>query len=149
MATLLQNTRANFDFDIMETFQAGIDLHGFEVKSIKQKQGSLKGSYITVDESGAFLVNAHIPPYQAGNTPESYDPYRARKLLLTKKELAKLIGKEKEKGLTIVPVKCYTTRNLVKVDIAVARGKKKHDKRETLKKKTAKRDIDRALKSKY
>jgi len=147
MTVLLRNKQANFDYEILDTFEAGIKLLGFEVKSVKLKHGSLKSSHIIVNDDGVFLVNAHIPPFQVNNTPTDYNPYRKRQLLLTKKEMAKLIGKEKEKGLTLIPIKLYNVRNLVKVEFAVARGKKKYDKREALKKKAAKRDVERTLKN--
>ena len=148
MAILLHNRRANFDYEILEKFEAGIKLQGFEVKSLKQKQGSLDGAYVTIESGEVFLINMHIPPFQPANAPDDYDPYRKRKLLLTKKEINKLVGKDQEKGLTIVPIKLYNARNLVKVEVAVARGKKKYDKREALKKKAIKRDIERTLKDK-
>lgn len=148
--TLVQNKRIRLDYEILEKFEAGIELLGLEVKSVKKKQGSLKGSYITIrinkDIVGVFLVNAHIPPYQPTNTPESYDPYRERRLLLNKKEINTLIGFEKQRGLTIVPISMYNKGRKIKVEIAVVRGKKKYDKREAMKKRDAQRDIDRTLK---
>tara|TARA_Y100001935_G_scaffold249244_1_gene247523 strand:+ start:444 stop:884 length:441 start_codon:yes stop_codon:yes gene_type:complete len=143
---LLSNKKARLNYEILETFSAGMKLLGFEVKSLKEKKGSLEGAHITVRGDEAFVLNMFIPPYQAANTPKDYDPYRNRKLLLTKKEIATLQGHEAQKGLTIVPISVYNKGRNLKIDIAVARGKKKYDKREDLKKRTAKRDIERSLK---
>jgi len=149
MPTLVQNKKIHLNYEILEQFEAGAELFGFEVKSLRDKQGSLEGAYVIVRGGEAFLIGAHIPPYQQANTPESYDTYRNRRLLLSKKEIAKLIGAEKEKGLTITPISWYTKKKRIKLGIGIARGKKKIDKRETLKKKTAARDIDRELRGKY
>jgi SsrA-binding protein len=146
MSVLVSNKKVLLNYEILEKFEVGIELLGFEVKSLKQKLGSLAGSYVIVRGAEAYLIAAHIPPYQAGNTPKDYDSYRNRKLLLTRKEITELIGIEKQKGLTIVPVSVYNKGRKVKVEIAIARGKKKYDKRQTLKKKDALRDIQRTLK---
>lgn len=143
---LIKNRKATFNFEIQERMEAGIALHGFEVKSIKAGQGSLVGAYVIVRGSEAFLVEATIPPYQPANAPDSYDPERPRKLLLHKKEIDSLIGAEKQKGLTIVPISMYNKGGKIKVEIGIARGKKKHDKRETIKKRDIDRDIARELK---
>ena len=143
---LVTNKKASFNYELLEKFSAGVELFGFEVKSLRAKQGSLEGSYIIIRGDEAFLVGSHIPPYQGANTPKSYDPYRARKLLLTKKEIAELLGKEKQKGLSIIPLSFYLKGLFIKLDIAVARGKKLHDKRETTKKREASRSMDRARK---
>src|SRR3989344_2588574 len=144
--SFIQNKKAYFDYEILEKFTAGIELFGFEVKSIRSKQGSLEGSYVTVRGGEAYLMNATIPPFQTGNTPKGYDPLRNRRLLLTKKEIALLANHESKKGLTIVPISVYNQGKKIKVEIAVARGKKKFDKRETLKKRDADREIRRTLK---
>lgn len=143
---LLHNKKASFDYEIMEKFTAGIELLGFEVKSIRAKQGSLEGAYVTIRGGEAYLMNASIPPFQPGNTEKNYVPLRNRRLLLTKKEIAQLAKEENKKGLTIVPILMYNKGRKIKVDIAVARGKKQFDKRQTLKKRDAKREIDRTLK---
>ena len=143
---LIKNKKAYFNYEILEKFEAGIKLLGFEVKSIKQGHGSLRGAYAIIKESEIFLVNAYIPPYQPANAPKDHDPYRERRLLLNKKEIARLVGFEKQKGLTIVPLSMYNKRGKIKVEIAVARGKKKHDKREVIKKRDMEREIGRKLK---
>jgi len=144
---LIQNKKAYFDYEVLEKFEAGLKLHGFEVKSLKNKQGSLAGAHVIVRGSEAFVVEMHIPPYQPANTPKEYDPYRARKLLLHKKEIAQLLGFEKQKGLTIIPISVYNKSDNIKVEIGVARGKKRHDKRETIKRRDTERDIGRTLKN--
>jgi len=146
MDTLLQNKKINLDYEVLEKFDAGIELFGFEVKSIRKNQGSLLGSHVTVRGNEGFLINSFIPPYQEKNTPKDYDPRRNRKLLLTKPELASLAQFEQKKGLTMVPVLVYNKDRKIKVSIAVVRGKKKYDKREDLKKKQSDRDTRRTLK---
>lgn len=149
MANLVDNKKVVFDYEILDSYEAGVQLLGLEVKSLKKGQGSLKGAYVIIRGEEAFLVNATIPPYQPGNTDSGYDPERPRRLLLTKKEIDLLEEKEKEKGLTIVPISLYNKGNKVKLRLAVARGKKKYDKRETIKKREAKREIGRTLKKEY
>lgn len=117
-------------------------LSGQEVKALRESKASLAGSYISAKESELYLVNCNISPYQPKNVSLDYDPRQKRKLLLKKKEIARLIGKLKEKGVTLVPLRFYTKGKMIKLEIAVAKGKKKVDKRETIKK----RDIDRDLK---
>jgi SsrA-binding protein len=146
MPTLIQNKKVHLDYEILKEFEAGIELLGLEVKSLKLKRGSLKGSFVTLRSDGAYLSGAQIPPYQVGNTPKEYDPYRDRRLLLTKEEARELTGIERMKGLTIAPISMYTKVNKIKVRIGIARGKKKYDKRETLKKKAARRDIEKEMK---
>lgn len=147
MATLVHNKKAGFNYELLENYEAGLDLLGFEVKSLKAGRGSLEGSYIIIRGNEAFLVGAHIPPFQPANTKPDYDPYRNRRLLLTRKEIGQLAGKEKEKGLTLVPISVYNKGKLLKLKLAVAKGKKKYDKRETIKQREAKREIDRTLKN--
>ncbi|MDD2935520.1 MAG: SsrA-binding protein SmpB [Candidatus Pacebacteria bacterium] len=149
MATFIRNKKASFDYEILEKFDAGIELFGFEVKSIKNNRGNIEGAHVTVRGGEAFLLNANIPPYQTANTPKDYNPERNRRLLLTQKELSELSGLEEKKGLTIVPISMYNRGKRVKVEIAVVRGKKKFDKRESIKKKDTQRDIDRELKSRF
>lgn len=148
MSKVVQNKKVFFNYDIIETYQAGISLLGLEVKSLKKGQGSLEGAYVILRGGEAFLVGATIPPYQVGNTPEDYDPMRTRKLLLSKKELGELEKQSQVKGLTIVPISVYNKEKLVKLEIGIGRGKKTIDKRETIKKRETKRDIERTLKNK-
>lgn len=144
---LSDNPRARFDYHILDTFEAGIVLTGAEVKSAKQGSVSLKGSFVTVQNSELWLLNAHIAPYgPAAGHQRGYDPRRTRKLLLRGKQIASLIGKSKEDGLTIIPLKVYTKNRLVKVEIATAKGKKQFDKRASIKKREVDRNIRRALK---
>lgn len=147
MASLLYNKKASLKYAIIETFPAGMELFGFEVKSLRNKQGSLDGAHVIIRGREAYLIGASIPPHQAKNAPQDYDPKRIRRLLLTAKEISRLAGSEKVKGLTIVPISVYNKGRYLKVEIAVARGKQKHDKRETLKERSAKRDIERTLKN--
>ena len=142
---LIENRKVRFDFEVLEQFEAGLELSGSEVKSVRNGQGSLEGAYVIVRGNEAYLVGMHIPPYQAKNTPEDYDPLRARRLLLSRKEIETLAQNEKEKGLTIVPQSVYNERRYLKVSLAIVRGKKKKDKRETLKRREADRDIQRTL----
>lgn len=145
--SLITNRKASFDYEILEKYAAGIELFGFEAKSLQGSHGSIEGSHITVRGGEAFVVGMFIPPYQPGNTAADYDPYRNRKLLLNKQEIADLAAAEAKAGLTIVPISVYNKGKKIKLDIAIARGKKKFDKRETLKKRQDNRDIDRDLKS--
>jgi SsrA-binding protein len=144
---LLENKKARLRFTILETYSAGMELLGGEVKSLRAHHGSLEGARIIVRAGEAFLVGATIPPYQIKNTPLEYDPERTRKILLSKKEIAELADAESKKGLTIVPLEVYNNRYL-KLRIAIVKGKSKVDKREDIKKADAARDIDRALKTK-
>ena len=148
MAIYAQNKKARHDYEILDEYEAGIELKGFEVKSIKLGRASLKGARVVLRGGEAFLIGANIPPYQAANTPKDYDPERARRLILTKKEINKLLGKEQEKGLTLPALLLYNKGRLIKLRFAVARGKKKYDKREQIKKRDQKRDIERSLKYK-
>ena len=144
---LARNKKAFLNYEIMDTYEAGVSLAGFEVKSLKEGRGSLDGSFVSIRGGEAFLSGAHIPPHQPANAPKEYDSRRPRKLLLHKKELRALAGAESMKGLTIIPISVYIKNNKVKVEIAVARGKKKYDKRETIKKKDAARDVAREAKA--
>ena len=149
MVALLQNKKVRFNYDILETFEAGMELFGFEVKSLRKREGSLEGSHVTIRGNEAFLLGATIPPYQPKNTPADYDPARNRRLLLTKKEISKLRGLESQKGLTIVPISVYNKNRKLKLEIGVARGKKKYDKRQTIKASESKRHIDREIKRSF
>ena len=148
MPTLATNPRAKYDYHILETFEAGMVLAGHEVKAIKTGHLSLKGSYVTIKNEEAWLINAQIPPYQPKNTPTDYQPSRARKLLLNKREIKKLIGQSKRKGLTLVPLRVYTKKGKIKLAFALGLGKRKTDKREKIIKREVKRKIDRALRGK-
>lgn len=140
------NPRAKFDYEILETYEAGLVLFGHEVKSVKKGAMSIKAAYITIKDNEALLINATIPPYQPKNTPESYQSDRTRKLLLSKEEIKELIGKTKQKGLTLVPVRVYSKKGKIKMEIGLGKGKKKFDKRETIKKRETDRKIGRAMK---
>jgi len=142
---LAENKRARYDYEILEIYEAGLVLLGHEVKAIKTGRVSLKGSYVVVKNNEAYLINASIPPYQAANTSDNYDPERSRKLLLNKSEIKSLIGKSKQKGLTLIPLRLYTKRTKIKLGFAIGKGKKEIDKREAIKKREAKRDIQRSL----
>ena len=145
MKTLSINKRATYDYEILEKYEAGISLLGCEVKSIKTGHISLKGSYVVIKNNEVYLLNAFIPPYQIKNTPSDYDPRRSRKLLLHKSEIKSLIGKIKQKGLTLVPIKLYTKRGKIKLEFALAKGKKKVDKRDKIKKREMERKMRRVL----
>ncbi|HEX8591418.1 MAG TPA: SsrA-binding protein SmpB [Candidatus Paceibacterota bacterium] len=144
--SLIENKKARLRYTVLETFQAGIELSGAEVKALRRKQGKLDGSRVIVRAGEAFVLGMQIPPYQPGNTPAGYEPERTRRLLLTSREIAELGDAEERKGLTIVPLEVYNNGRYVKVRVAIVRGKGKADKRETLKLKDAKREMDRALK---
>lgn len=146
MATLAENRKARFDFEILETFEAGIELFGFEVKAAKSHKVSLEGAYVFPRFGELWLIGATLAPYQPKNTPKDYNPQRERKLLLHKKEISYLLGKSAAKGLTILPLKVYTKGNRIKVGIAVVRRRKKYDKRELIKKREDKRKIERTMK---
>lgn len=146
MKILALNKKATFDYQILETYEAGIVLFGYEVKSLRDGQGNLKGSYVTLKENKknkveVFLVNAYIPLYKPAGKRDEYNPERPRKLLLKKAELSRLVGKKQEKGLTVIPIKLYTRSSFVKLEIAVVRGKKAFDKREDSKKKDIEKHI--------
>ncbi|MDP2705571.1 MAG: SsrA-binding protein SmpB [Patescibacteria group bacterium] len=143
---LIENKKAGFNYEILEKIPAGIELFGFEVKSIRNRSGSIEGAHVTVRGGEAYLIGAHIPAFQPKNTPADYNPERNRRLLLTKKEIDNVSSFESKKGLTIVPISMYNLGRKVKVDIAIVRGKKKFDKRESIKKKDIERDIKRSLK---
>lgn len=140
-----QNKKARHDYAIEETFEAGIVLQGTEIKSVRNARVNLKDSYARIDKGEIFLHNMHISPYEQGNR-YNHDQLRTRKLLLHKKQISRLIGETKESGYSIVPLKMYIKDGYAKVLIGVARGKKKYDKRQDLKQKEAKRDIERAFK---
>jgi len=146
MATFSENKKAYFNYEILERFEAGMVLNGQEVKSIKSGRINLAGSYVVIQDGEPRLVGSNIPAYQPKNAPSDYDQQRSRKLLLNKKEIGYLIGKTKERGLTLVPLKVYTKNRRLKLEFGLAKGKKKFDKRETIKKREDERDIERTLK---
>ncbi|USK54532.1 SsrA-binding protein SmpB [Cytobacillus solani] len=141
---IAQNKKAYHDFSIEETYEAGIVLQGTEIKSIRQGKVNLKDSYARIEKGEVFLIGMHISPYEQGNR-YNHDPLRERKLLLHNKEISKLIGETKEIGYSLVPLKLYLKNGYAKVLIGLAKGKKKYDKREDLKKKEAKREVERAF----
>lgn len=143
---LVENKKARLRFEVLEKFDAGMELLGHEVKSLRAKQGSLEGARVIVRGGEAYLVGLHVPPYQASNTPADYDPTRTRRLLLKSKEIVELGDAEARKGLTIVPLEVYTTKRLLKLRLAIVRGKTKVDRREDLKKADALREAQRELK---
>lgn len=147
MANLVENKKARLNYEILEEYEAGIELLGGEVKALKSGQGSLEGARVVIRGGEAFLLGFHIPPYQPNNATGAYEPERTRRLLLTQKELKELTGQAEQRGLTVIPLSVYNKKRWLKVKIAVVRGKKKFDKRESLKKKEAKRDIARDIKS--
>ncbi len=146
MAPLVQNKKALRDYAVLETFEAGVVLSGQEVKSLRGGRGELSGAYVVIRGGEAYLVGATIPPYQPNNTPKDYEPDRTRKLLLSKKEILTLLNEGEKVGLTIVPLSVYNRKHKIKIEIALVRGRKKHDKREALKKREAQKDIRRTLK---
>lgn len=143
----IKNKKVSFDYEILERFEAGAVLYGHEVKAIRAGKGSLVGSYIILRDGAAYLKGATITPYQEKNTPDSYDQERERKLLLSKKELAQIEKELNTAGLTIVPLSWYNKSRKIKLEIALVRGKKKEDKRESMKARDTKRAIDRILKT--
>ena len=143
---LIENRKAWHDYEILEKFEAGLELRGFEVKTLKGKRGSLVGSRVIIRGGEAYIVGMDIPPYQPKNTPEGYDPQATRRLLLKKQEIAYLGGKTQEKGLTLIPLEVYTKRGLLKISFAVCRGLKKYDKRERIKERETERKIEREMK---
>jgi len=146
MAVLVDNRKASFSYELQEKYEAGVELVGFEVKSLKEKRGNLSGSYVVIRGKEAFLIGLDIPPYQANNTPDTYNQLRPRKLLLTKKELRELTEIDNQKGLTLVPISLYNKGRNIKLEFAVGRGKKTRDKRQTIKTREANREMQRTLK---
>jgi len=141
---LISNRRARHDYLVLATMEAGIALQGSEVKSLRRGQGSLAGSYAVVEEGEVWLRDCHIPPYDSGSA-FAPAPKRKRKLLLHAREIKRLIGQVALKGHTLVPLKVYLKNGLVKVELAVARGKKQYDRRAELKEKAAEREMERSL----
>ena len=146
--SLLRNDKVGFDYTILEEIEAGLELLGLEVKSLRAGQGSLKGARVVARGGEAYLVGATIPAWQVVNAPKSYEATRTRKLLLSKKQIAHISSAEGQDGLTVVPVAVYNKGRKLKLSVAIARGKKKADKRQDLKKRETKRQIERTLKTK-
>lgn len=147
MTTIAFNRRAAYDYKISDKYEAGLVLKGFEVKAVKSGQISLKESFVTVRGTELFLTNAHIPLWKQAGEIKNYDPTRPRKLLLRKPEIRHLIGKMRMEGLTLVPIRVYTKKRLLKLEFGIGKGKKEYDKRKTIAKKESARRIDRALKN--
>lgn len=143
---LLENRKAYHDYEILEKFEAGLELKGYEVKALKNGRGSLVGSRAIIRGGETYIVGVDIPPYQPANAPADYDPQRTRRLLLRKKEIQYLSGKSKEKGLTLIPLEVYTKKGFLKLSFGLARGLKKYDKRERIKEREVKRQIERLAK---
>jgi len=139
-----RNKKARFEYEIFETYEAGIVLQGTEVKSLREGRANLSDSYAEVRDGEIFLVGTHISPYPQGNR-ENHDPIRLRKLLLNRREIRKLYGKTQEKGLTLIPLRIYFKQGRAKVEVALARGKRLYDKRETLKRRSEDRQMEREV----
>ncbi len=146
MAHYTENRKAYFNYEVLEKYEAGIELLGTEVKSIRGGKMSLEGAFVIVRGGEVYLINSNIQPYQPKNAPKDYDPLRNRKLLLTKKEIEKLAGSEKNKSLTIIPLSVYNKNRKIKIEIALVKGKKKFDKRDSIKKRDTDREIRRQIK---
>ncbi len=146
MKVLADNKKAYFNYEILEKFEAGISLVGQEVKSLKTRGVNLAGSYVVIKNNEVFWIGAKIPAYQPKNAPSNYNPERSRKLLLRKKEIKYLIGKTKQKGLTLIPLRIYTKDGKIKLEFGIGKGLKKLDKRELIKKRGVEREIQKALK---
>lgn len=143
MKIFARNKKANFNYSILEKMEAGMVLIGQEVKSIRLGRMSLEGSYVILKGREPYLIGAKIPAYQPKNAPDGYDVEKSRKLLLSKKEIDYLLGKASQKGLTLVPLKVYSNGAKIKLEFGIAKGKKKFDKREDIKKREADREIAR------
>ncbi len=140
------NRKASFLYEILEKYEAGIALYGPEIKSVKTSKVNISDGYVIIKNEEALLLNVHISPYDKA-TRENKDPLRTRTLLLHKHEILRLLGKVKEKNLTIIPLKMYLTHGKAKIEIALAKGKKLYDKREDLKKKDQTREMEKAIKN--
>lgn len=147
MSNYVYNKKVYFDYEILEKYEGGIELLGLETKSVRSGRASLEGAFVVVRGGEVFLLNASIEPYQQNNTPKDYDRLRNRKILLTKKEIKELSETEKNKSLTIVPISMYNKGSKIKIEIALVKGKKKFDKRETIKKRETNRIIEREYKN--
>ncbi|TAK95937.1 SsrA-binding protein SmpB [Patescibacteria group bacterium] len=147
MPTIAVNKRATFDYELLDHYEAGLVLTGQEVKSVKTGHLSLKGAFVTRHGDELYLTNAHIPPYPFAGEVAGYDPTGPRKLLVRRSEIKHLLGKMAVQGLTLIPIRVYTKKRLLKLEFAVGKGKKQYDKRQTIAKQEAKRQAERAVKS--
>ncbi len=143
---IADNRQARYQYEILESYEAGLELKGTEVKSMREGRVNLRDGYAIIRNGEAWLINMHVSPYQTAGEYFNHEPRRSRKLLLHRDEISKLTGKVEQKGLTLIPLKLYLKRGLIKASIGLCKGKKIHDKRETLKRKQEKREIERALK---
>ena len=148
MKIISQNKKAHHDYFLLDTYEAGIELKGTEIKSVRLGNVNLKDSFVRIKNDEVYVENMHIAPYDHGNI-FNHEARRTRKLLLHKKEILKIFGKMKEQGITLVPLQVYFKGSLVKMEIGVAKGKKLYDKRNDLKEKAAKKDIEKSLKNYY
>ena len=142
---IAKNKKALFNYELLEKYEAGIVLLGTEVKSLREQAVNMSDSYASFKKGELFIINMHISPYHFGNR-NNHEPLRERKLLMKKREIKRLFGKVKEQGLTLIPISLYFSKGKVKVELALAKGKKLHDKRETLKRKTLDREMERYIK---
>jgi SsrA-binding protein len=142
---LISNKKAYFDYEIFETFNTGIELLGHEVKAAKNKKASITGAVVKIYDGQLWLIGATIGPYQEKNTPQGFDPQRPRRLLAQKQEISQIIGKISQKGLTIIPLKLYNKNGKVKLEIGLAKSRKKSDKRELIKERESKKNIKKYL----
>ena len=145
MKIITENRKARHDYTIEESFEAGIELKGTEVKSMRAGKANLKDSFAIIENGELYLYGMHISPYEQGNI-FNVDPLRPRRLLMHKKEILRLLGKTREQGLTLVPLKAYFKKDKIKIELALAKGKKLYDKRDAAAEKTAKREIEKAMK---
>jgi SsrA-binding protein len=139
--TIAENRRARFDYEILQKYEAGIELKGHEVKSAKGGRLQVAGAHVLIRGGEAWLVNSHIPPYQAGNTPPDYEEDRARRLLLSKNEIKELQGALIDKSRHLIPLRAYLKHGLIKLELGLGHARKKSDKREAIKKRTHKREM--------
>jgi SsrA-binding protein len=142
--TVASNRKARHDYQILERFEAGIQLTGSEVKSLRQGRASLTEAYARIEGGEAWLESMHIPPYEQGEK-RGYDPLRRRKLLLHKREIERLLGKQKEQGLALVPMRVYFTHGIAKLELGLGRGKREYEKRQSTLKRQAEREMERAM----
>ena len=146
MPSLSHNKKAKFDYEILESFEAGLVLEGHEVKSVRAGRMSLLGAYVTISRGMVWLIGSHIQKYPQAGPLADYDPDRSRKLLLHRRETQKLAGKLEQKGLTLVPISVYTKGSKIKLEFGLARGKKQYQKKETLKRRDIDREVRRTMK---
>ena len=147
--TIVDNRRTRFEYELLETFEAGLELMGTEVKSIRNGQVNMQDAFALIRNGEAWLLNLHIAPHKTASRTFNHEPTRRRKLLLHKKEIVKIASQLEQKGLTFVPLRLVLSNGWIKAHLAIARGKKLYDKRNSLKEKQAKRDTQRALKERY